>query len=127
MKLALQTLGTFDWGRMGLLEFMRDHVLPFTDDADKETRQAAVLACAKVGQGSQDVRCVPLPWLAPEVRARTWEEHLATWPLGVGCCCNTVLCTLCTCSPRQVLERYATAVRGEDGPASAGGAPSKGG
>jgi hypothetical protein len=31
-----------------LLDFTRDHVVGFTEDADKEIRQAAVLACAKV-------------------------------------------------------------------------------
>jgi len=48
IKLALQTLGTFDFGRVQLLEFTRDHILAYTDDADKEIRQAAVLACCKV-------------------------------------------------------------------------------
>jgi hypothetical protein len=30
---------------------MRDHILQYTDDSDKETRQAAVVACAKVRGG----------------------------------------------------------------------------
>jgi hypothetical protein len=49
IKLALQTLSTFDFGRVQLLEFTRDHILTYTDDSDKEIRQAAVLACCKVG------------------------------------------------------------------------------
>uniref|UniRef100_A0A7S3R516 Serine/threonine-protein kinase TOR n=1 Tax=Dunaliella tertiolecta TaxID=3047 RepID=A0A7S3R516_DUNTE len=48
IKLALQTLSTFDFGHVQLLEFTRDHILVYTDDADKEIRQAAVLACCKV-------------------------------------------------------------------------------
>ncbi|PNW79096.1 hypothetical protein CHLRE_09g400553v5 [Chlamydomonas reinhardtii] len=47
-KLALQTLGTFDLGGIQLLEFMRDHILAYTDDPDKEIRQAAVLAACRV-------------------------------------------------------------------------------
>jgi FKBP12-rapamycin complex-associated protein len=30
-----------------LLEFMRDHILAYADNDDKEIRQAAVLACCK--------------------------------------------------------------------------------
>ncbi|KAF5842966.1 armadillo-type protein [Dunaliella salina] len=48
IKLALQTLSTFDFGNVQLLDFTRDHILTYTDDADKEIRQAAVLACCKV-------------------------------------------------------------------------------
>ncbi|EFJ44271.1 target of rapamycin, growth-regulatory PI3K-like protein kinase [Volvox carteri f. nagariensis] len=48
IKLALQTLGTFDLGGIQLLEFMRDHILAYTEDPDKEIRQAAVLAACRV-------------------------------------------------------------------------------
>ncbi|GIL87381.1 hypothetical protein Vretimale_1690 [Volvox reticuliferus] len=48
IKLALQTLGTFDFGGIQLLEFMRDHILLYTEDPDKEIRQAAVLAACRV-------------------------------------------------------------------------------
>lgn len=47
-KLALQTMGNFEFGGVNLLEFMRDHILPYLDDQDKEIRQAAVLACCRV-------------------------------------------------------------------------------
>eukprot|EP00798_Chlamydomonas_sp_ICE-L_P022752 gene22752-29919_t len=50
IKLALQTLGTFDFGQVNLLEFMRDHILGYSDDVDKEIQQPAVLACCKVLQ-----------------------------------------------------------------------------
>ncbi|MEW5308376.1 MAG: hypothetical protein WDW38_000344 [Sanguina aurantia] len=47
-RLALQTIGSFEFGRVNLLEFMRDYILPYTEDTDKEIRQAAVLACCRV-------------------------------------------------------------------------------
>jgi serine/threonine-protein kinase mTOR len=37
----------FVGGQVPLLEFIRDHVMAYADDADKEIRQAAVLATAK--------------------------------------------------------------------------------
>jgi hypothetical protein len=40
--------GTFELGGIQLLEFMRDHILAYTDDPDKEIRQAAVLAACRV-------------------------------------------------------------------------------
>jgi hypothetical protein len=40
--------GTFDFGGIQLLEFMRDHILAYTEDPDKEIRQAAVLAACRV-------------------------------------------------------------------------------
>ncbi|GBG00672.1 target of rapamycin kinase [Raphidocelis subcapitata] len=48
VRLALNTLGSFDFGRVSLLEFVRDHILPYVDDGDKEVRQAAALACCRV-------------------------------------------------------------------------------
>ncbi len=40
--------GTFEFGGIQLLEFMRDHILAYTEDPDKEIRQAAVLAACRV-------------------------------------------------------------------------------
>eukprot|EP00198_Chlamydomonas_reinhardtii_P008241 XP_001697578.1 target of rapamycin, growth-regulatory PI3K-like protein kinase [Chlamydomonas reinhardtii] len=56
-KLALQTLGTFDLGGIQLLEFMRDHILAYTDDPDKEIRQAAAdcLRALFVGMNDESV------------------------------------------------------------------------
>jgi hypothetical protein len=48
VKLALQTLGTFDFGRVSLLEFMRDHILAYLDDGARLR-----------GRGSGDGRCPP--------------------------------------------------------------------
>uniref|UniRef100_A0A7R9YR22 Serine/threonine-protein kinase TOR n=1 Tax=Chlamydomonas euryale TaxID=1486919 RepID=A0A7R9YR22_9CHLO len=48
VRLSLQSLATFDWGEMNLLEFMRDHIMGYIGDNDKEIRQAAVLACCKI-------------------------------------------------------------------------------
>ena len=48
LRLALSTLGSFDFGRVSLLEFVREHILPYVDDADREVRQAAALACCRV-------------------------------------------------------------------------------
>ena len=47
-RLALQTLGSFDFGSMRLLDFVRDHVTPFLDDPDVSVRRAAAAAAAKV-------------------------------------------------------------------------------
>jgi serine/threonine-protein kinase mTOR len=48
IKLALETIGKFEFGQLLLLEFMRDHILPYMEDNDKEIRQAAAMACCKV-------------------------------------------------------------------------------
>ena len=48
VRLSLQTISRFDFGAVGLLDFMRDHILPYVDDADKDIRQLAVLACCRV-------------------------------------------------------------------------------
>lgn len=47
MRLALQTLSAFDFSSVSLLDFMRDHVLGYVDDNDKDVRQAAVIACCR--------------------------------------------------------------------------------
>lgn len=36
VRLALNTLGSFDFGKVSLLEFVREHILPYIDDSDKE-------------------------------------------------------------------------------------------
>ena len=46
-RLALQTLGSFDFGSMRLLDFVRDHVTLFLDDPDVSVRRAAAAAAAK--------------------------------------------------------------------------------
>ncbi|GAX78992.1 hypothetical protein CEUSTIGMA_g6432.t1 [Chlamydomonas eustigma] len=48
VRLSLQTLATFDWGDINLLEFMRDYILGYVDDNDRGIRQVAVLACCKI-------------------------------------------------------------------------------
>lgn len=47
-RLALQTLGTFSLVPHPLLDFVRDHVVPFLDDPDPATRRAAALATCYV-------------------------------------------------------------------------------
>lgn len=47
-RLALQTLGSFDFGPARLLEFCRDHVVSYLDESDVATRRAAALAAAQV-------------------------------------------------------------------------------
>ena len=50
-RLALQTLGGFDFGPARLLEFVRNHVMAYLDDADVSIRRAAALASTQVLQG----------------------------------------------------------------------------
>jgi len=47
-RLALQTLGSFDFGPARLLEFCRHHVVSYLDESDVATRRAAALAAAQV-------------------------------------------------------------------------------
>ena len=47
-RLALQTLVSFDFGSARLLDFVRDHVTPYLDDADVSVRRAAAAAAAAV-------------------------------------------------------------------------------
>jgi FKBP12-rapamycin complex-associated protein len=47
-RLALQTLGSFDFGSTRLLEFVRDHVTPYLDDASVTVRRAAAAAAVAV-------------------------------------------------------------------------------
>ncbi|KAK9806315.1 hypothetical protein WJX72_010074 [[Myrmecia] bisecta] len=50
VRLALATLGSFDFGLHSLLEFVRDHILNYLDDNDVSIRRAAALAAAQVLQ-----------------------------------------------------------------------------
>jgi len=47
-RLALQTLGNFSLAPHPLLDFVRDHVVPFLDDPEPPTRRAAVLATCHI-------------------------------------------------------------------------------
>ena len=47
-KLALQTLGSFELSSHPLLDFTRDHVVPFLDDHDPSVRRSAALAVCHV-------------------------------------------------------------------------------
>ncbi len=47
-RLALQTLVSFDFGSARLLDFVRDHVTPYLDDADVSVRRASAAAAAAV-------------------------------------------------------------------------------
>ncbi len=47
-RLALETLGSFNFGPIGLLEFAREHVLQWLDDADISVRKAAALCAARI-------------------------------------------------------------------------------
>jgi FKBP12-rapamycin complex-associated protein len=47
VRLALSTIGSFDFGPMSLLEFARDHITPFLDETDKDVRKVAALACCR--------------------------------------------------------------------------------
>ena len=48
MRLSLETLGSFNFTPIPLLEFVRDHVLPWLDDQDISVRKAAALAAARI-------------------------------------------------------------------------------
>ncbi|KAK9863722.1 hypothetical protein WJX84_006709 [Apatococcus fuscideae] len=49
-QLALQTLGSFDFGVQGLLGFVRAHILTYLDDASPAIRRDAALAASQVLQ-----------------------------------------------------------------------------
>jgi hypothetical protein len=48
IRLALDTLGSFNFGQHNLLLFVRDHVVLFLDDNEVSVRKAAVLAAARI-------------------------------------------------------------------------------
>lgn len=48
IRLALQTLGGFSLVPHPLLEFVRDHVVPYLDDPEPPTRRAAALATCRI-------------------------------------------------------------------------------
>lgn len=50
IRIALLTLGTFDFGQCNLLEFVRDNVMTYLDDADVSIRKSAAAAAAQVLQ-----------------------------------------------------------------------------
>lgn len=50
IRIALLTLGTFDFGQCNLLEFVRDHVMTYLDDGDVSIRKSAAAAAAQVLQ-----------------------------------------------------------------------------
>ena len=50
IRIALLTLGTFDFGQCKLLEFVRDHVMTYLDDPDVSIRKSAAAAAAQVLQ-----------------------------------------------------------------------------
>lgn len=47
-RLALETLGSFHFGPISLLEFVRDHVIGYLDEAEVSIRKAAALASARI-------------------------------------------------------------------------------
>lgn len=49
-QLALQTLGSFDFGVQGLLGFVRAHILTYLDDSCPAIRRDAALAASQVLQ-----------------------------------------------------------------------------
>nr|ABB13529.1 target of rapamycin kinase [Chlamydomonas reinhardtii] len=82
-KLALQTLGTFDLGGIQLLEFMRDHILAYTDDPDKEIRQAAVLAaCPRAGAARSSLRVRSLRSGWRRAAAAVWHTRVVERCVG---------------------------------------------
>ena len=50
IRVALLTLGTFDFGQYNLLEFVRDHVMTYLDDPDVSIRRSSAAAAAQVLQ-----------------------------------------------------------------------------
>ena len=50
IRVALLTLGTFDFGEYNLLEFVRDHVMSYLDDPDVSIRRSSAAAAAQVLQ-----------------------------------------------------------------------------
>ena len=50
IRVALLTLGTFDFGQFNLLEFVRDHVMTYLDDPDVSIRRSSAAAAAQVLQ-----------------------------------------------------------------------------
>jgi FKBP12-rapamycin complex-associated protein len=56
VRLALQTLGEFDFGQHLLLEFVRDHVALYLDDIESATRKAAAHACCQMLEKHEYIR-----------------------------------------------------------------------
>uniref|UniRef100_A0A7S1SYY6 Serine/threonine-protein kinase TOR n=1 Tax=Tetraselmis chuii TaxID=63592 RepID=A0A7S1SYY6_9CHLO len=54
-RLALQTLGDFEFGHTLLLDFVREHIVAYLDDSDVKTRKAAALACCHLLQKQQNL------------------------------------------------------------------------
>jgi len=50
IRVALLTLGTFDFGQYNLLEFVRDHVMTYLDDPAVSIRRSSAAAAAQVLQ-----------------------------------------------------------------------------
>lgn len=47
-RLALDTLGSFNFGSISLLHFAAEHVLPYLDDQEVHIRKAAALAAVRI-------------------------------------------------------------------------------
>lgn len=80
MRLALQTLGEFDFGQHILLEFGRDHAVPYLDDSDVLTRKAAALACCNILEKQERLRsssCLGGEAVARYIRTRPHEHRQA--------------------------------------------------
>lgn len=70
--------------QVSLLEFMRDHILPYTDDTDKAVRQAAALACCRVLERHAAAAATAA---AVATAAATSELHAPTGMAALACAC----------------------------------------
>ena len=124
IRVALLTLGTFDFGQYNLLEFVRDHVMTYLDDPDVSIRRSSAAAAAQVLQRhvakhSQlqngaplngqflPLTNVSLPW-----PALPCQGCCAVLCRAVPCCavlCRAVLCraVLCCAVPCHAMPCYA--------------------
>ena len=84
-RLALQTLGSFDFGPARLLEFCRDHVVSYLDESDVATRRAAALAAAQVRARARSRRAAAAG--AGSAMGWYWREPVSlALSRGLGLC-----------------------------------------
>lgn len=84
-RLALNTLVGFDFGSMRLLEFVRDHVTAYLDDADVSVRRAAAHAAVSVLHRTAVATPGSRAAANPQVRTAGGDWMCAD-------CCSVLLC-----------------------------------
>ena len=64
-RLALDTLGSFNFGSIALLPFAAEHVLPYLDDPEVHIRKAAALAAVRVLSRAAEAARPTRPLVSP--------------------------------------------------------------